>query len=45
MDHPETIDPSDGQSKAILRILQNKVWFKDELIQIIKPNTIAIKSI
>uniref|UniRef100_A0A0N8DYR3 Uncharacterized protein n=1 Tax=Daphnia magna TaxID=35525 RepID=A0A0N8DYR3_9CRUS len=24
MDHPESIDPSDGQSKAILKILQNK---------------------
>ncbi len=27
MDHPETIDPSDGQSKEILRILKNLVIF------------------
>jgi hypothetical protein len=25
MDHPEVMDPSDGQSEAILKILQNKV--------------------
>ncbi len=32
MDRPEVMDPSDGQSEAILKMLQRKVWYLNKLI-------------
>ena len=39
MDHPEVMDPSDGQSKVILKMLQRKVWYLNKLITHIKATS------